>query len=204
MYIEIHNLDIKQEALYFKLNSAFSLETIDGLNEKIKGVYAIYKDNICLYVGQSKNIASRIATHLRGKYQEATSIYIWDVRNIGFSNFMERSAESQKSILNNCEQSLMVKLKPIENLLINMDKEIPTDQQPNICFESFADFTIHNQECYLSITDSSSFIVEGIEVAIDIMNHNSQIDSTLHKNIRKEISDCDVKQFCDLGVKNEA
>ncbi len=69
-------LDIDQKELYFKLVEIFNLESI--VRYRYSGVYAIYKNTKCLYIGMSTNFASRIATHLRGKYRKATTIYFWN------------------------------------------------------------------------------------------------------------------------------
>ena len=204
MYIEIHNYEeCKQDALYYKLNSAFSLDSESGLSEKIKGVYAIYNKDTCLYVGQSKNIASRIATHLRGKYETATDVFMWNVEHIGFSNFMDRQADNKKYILDNCEQYLMGKLKPIDNLLINMDKNIPLDEQPTICFESNADITMNIMKHSLVITDSYSYLIDEICVSIDYLDYSKQIDHASWVKTRSVISGIEQKGFHQLGIKND-
>jgi len=200
VYIEIHNYeDIEQGALYFKLTNALSLETDNGMNEKISGVYAIYNENTCLYVGQSKNIASRIATHLRGKYKKATSIYIWDVKEIGFSDFLDRGSESRKNILNNCEQFLMTILKPIDNLLINMDKEIKEDMQPNIDVNDSSNITFSIRPGVLTITDSYSFAIDNIATSIDYLDYTKKISKKTHKLIREAISLNEIQEFSEVG-----
>lgn len=204
MYIEIHNADIKQESLYFKLNSIFSLESENGKSEKIKGIYAIYKDDICLYVGQSKNIASRVATHMRGKYESFTNIYIWNVEDIGFSDYMSRSNTSQKAILDNCEQYVMTILKPLENLLIDMDKEISKQMQPDICFETDSSFAIHNLENCIIITDSYSYVIDDIETSMDYLNYHEYISSDIHSLVRKSIMNKTVYGLHTKGINNEA
>ena len=57
--------------MFFDLKWMF--QKSNGLIKTI-GVYTIYNDDICVYVGQSKNIASRLATHLSGRYKKATKI----------------------------------------------------------------------------------------------------------------------------------
>jgi len=204
MYIEIHNYeDIKQEALYYKLNNALSIDSDDGLNKKVRGIYAIYNKNVCLYVGQSKNIASRIATHLRGKYKKATEIYIWDVEEIGFDDFNDRNKDAQKGILDNCEKYLMSKLKPVDNLLINMDINVLEDFQPNICFESSSDITFSIQTEALIITNTYSYTVENISSSLDYLDYQKQIDKKTFKKIKNIIVECEQKGFRELGVKNE-
>mgnify|MGYP005614543251 FL=1 len=70
--------NISQKELFFQINHVIN----NGKNEKgIKGVYAIFKNDICLYVGQSSNIASRLATHISGKYSDSTKIFIFKKTN---------------------------------------------------------------------------------------------------------------------------
>lgn len=135
MYIEIHNAEeLTQKVLYFKLNNCFNMETENEINHKFCGLYAIYKDDICLYIGQSQNLASRIATHIKGKYKNATNIYLWNIENLGFYDFSEREKTSQKNILNNSEKWLMKELKPIENLDIDMTFDLNIDKTPEFEF----------------------------------------------------------------------
>lgn len=206
MYIEIHNYeDIEQVALYYKLNNAFSIDNDSGKTEKIKGIYAIYNNDICLYVGQSKNIASRLATHIKGKYKIATEIYFWNVENIGFSDFDSRSTDSKSSILDNIEKYVMSKLTPIENISIDMTISIPEDNAPDICFESNACMTLSFQKhggC-MTITDSYSSNYENLATSIDYMDYSKQISKKTYALIRDIIGDNEIKYFGQKGVKNE-
>lgn len=131
MYIEIHDWDeFEQKELYFKIHNALNMNIKGELNRKIIGVYAIFKKKNCLYVGQSKNLASRIATHLRGKYKEATEIFLFDIQEVGFDDFLKRSKDSQKAILDNAEKYLMKLLKPIDNIDIDMDFNLDDKEKP--------------------------------------------------------------------------
>jgi hypothetical protein len=194
MYIEIHNIEINQEALYFKLNSAFSIDSSDGLTHKINGVYAIYLNDICLYVGQSKNLASRIATHLSGKYKESTSIFLWDVEDIGFSNFHKRSKESQTDILNNCEIYLMKFLKPIENININMSAILSDNESPNITYENGASLTIKKENNLIVVTSDYSIIFDYISVDYSINEDSREIYNHLSELYNKTIPSFGDKQ----------
>lgn len=154
MYIEIHNqTEMTQKVLYFKLNNSFNMEILEENNKKIAGIYAIFKDNICLYVGQSKNIASRLATHLKGKYQNFDYIYVWNIENIGFSDFNKRLQQSRISILDNCEKHIMKLLKPIENIIIDMDFNIDEEKTPDIDFSETPCYIIKNNVSSILITD---------------------------------------------------
>lgn len=118
-----------QKELYFKMCNVISLAT---KNTTIAGIYAIYKNDICLYVSQSKNLLSRVSTHLPGKYKEADYIYLMDIKSLGFDDFNDRNDVSKKSILDNCEKYIMKLLKPIENIIADFSFDIPVEQRPDI------------------------------------------------------------------------
>lgn len=120
MFLHFSIQDLEQKELFYKLSNAFSLAS--DAQKKLEGLYAIFRENQCYYVGYSQNMASRLATHIRGKYSSFTHIYIFTPELFdGFMDFYERSAESRKEILMNNEKELMASLKPIENLAIDMD-----------------------------------------------------------------------------------
>jgi len=106
--------------LYFKLNNSLHLgDPPFGPTYKIAGLYAIYRGDTCYYVGQSKNLPSRIATHLTGKYESADRVDLFFIGEDNFCGFYaDRNKEEQKSILTNNENWLIQKLKPIENIYI--------------------------------------------------------------------------------------
>ena len=95
-----------QKELFFQLNSSMTIEK----DNKISGVYAIYKSDVCLYVGQSSNIASRLATHLSGKYADSDKIFIFE------------STNDEDLIIT--EKYLIQKLQPIDNPLIEGNKNV--------------------------------------------------------------------------------
>lgn len=199
MYLELHNYEeMDQKTLYFKLDSAFNIDAIKYLNKKIRGIYAIFNDENCIYVGQSKNIASRLATHMRGKYKNATSIHTWDILEIGFNDFDSRSKDSQINILNNCEKYLMSKLKPIDNIDIDMDFILDEDNAPDLSYLGF-NIRINSNEYYISISDSYSYAVEGAICTIDYMHYEKVIDDDKHKIISKAIREYDTKIPDSLG-----
>jgi hypothetical protein len=102
-----------QKDLYFQIKSELSYNNRDyGIKD---GWYAIFKENICLYVGQSKNLSSRIATHLNGKYSNCDTILI-------YLNIAEHED------LDLTEQFLMNILKPTENLLVDFTKNISIEE----------------------------------------------------------------------------
>ena len=198
MYIEIHNYyELEQKALYFKLNNAFNMSYTTEENIKIVGIYAIYSNNTCLYVGQSKNIASRIATHLRGKYQNSTDIYIWDIEELGFSDFKKRSQKSREQILNNAEKYIMSILKPIDNIDIDMDIKIKEDEKPTFKIDDNSTFSMHiAYECLKICNDSLSFLEE-IGVSIDFLHHQDKIDTETREIVLKSILETTPTSFCN-------
>lgn len=99
-----------QRELFSQLNHSMIIESDE---KTIKGVYIIFKDNVCVYVGQSSNIASRLATHLSGKYKNANEIFVF------VPEFEEDLIITEKY----CIQ----KLQPTENLRVDFDEKINID-----------------------------------------------------------------------------
>lgn len=204
MYTEIHDWkEFEQKVLYFKLNNAFNVQTESESNHKFAGVYAIFKDDICLYVGQSKNIASRLATHMKGKYTQATEIYAWNIEDVGYSDYMQRSTKSKEEILLNCEKWLMTKLKPIENISIDMDFKLEENQIPEICLESFSGFTLELHKYKLSIYDYHYEGIENIIIDIDYLHYTNIIEDETRDKIIESISSHEKVSFDMKGFKNE-
>jgi hypothetical protein len=116
--------NVEQKELFFKLSNAFSLRENTVLSRKVSGLYAIFKNDICLYVGLSTNLPSRLATHLRGKYSSCTTIRVYLPEENGFPDFYERNEPARKEILSLNEKALMAYLKPIDNLDIDMDFQL--------------------------------------------------------------------------------
>jgi len=112
--------DIDPKNLYFKLNNSFQITSIEYQSPTVKfaGLYAIYKNDTCYYVGQSQNLASRVCNHINGKYSSADRIEIFLARANGFDDFHSRNKESRKVILENNERNLIKILNPIENLML--------------------------------------------------------------------------------------
>ncbi len=166
MYIEIHNWEeYSQKVAYFKLNNAFNMDINSELNYKLAGIYAIYKDDICLYVGQSKNLASRLATHLKGKYKASTCIYLWNIEELGFSDFNIRDKQSQLSILENSEKYIMGKLKPIENILFDINFELTAEEQP--AFKDYEEYYLaDNKEYILGYSSNIKIILDEKKIII--------------------------------------
>lgn len=159
--------DIEQKELFFKISNSLSLLNRDMLkNGKMSGLYLIIKDKYPVYAGQSKNIASRLATHLRGKYQECDYIVIFPVTINGFSDFYDRDENSQKDILLANEKLLMSTFKPTENIAIDMDFTL--DEEKSMEWSSLIKTS---PESVKNIEDLINFLMDN-EVAIIIETHS--------------------------------
>lgn len=98
------NTRLDQKELFYDLKS----KMVDAP----RGWYVIFKENICLYVGQSKNLPSRLATHLKGKYSTADKILIY------------HSYDDSDADLLSTEKYLMNLFKPVENVLVDFSIQI--------------------------------------------------------------------------------
>jgi len=111
--------------LYFRLSNAFRLSDIYCSSTcKYSGVYAIYKESVCYYVGQSSNMPSRLSTHLTGKYSAADEIRLYMPSEFDyFSDFYSERKESQIQILEENENHCINRFSPVENILVNREKD---------------------------------------------------------------------------------
>ena len=77
MFTTFHK-DLTSTQIYYKLNSSFQITLIEYQSSTLKfaGLYAIFKGDICYYVGQSQNLASRISQHITGKYNSCDRVSI--------------------------------------------------------------------------------------------------------------------------------
>lgn len=122
--ISCFEIPATRSELYFHLSSAISLSNpLKSDTYKIAGLYSIHKDSKCYYVGQSQNLPSRLADHLFGKYSTADEFRIYFLGD-GFDDFWMRSKTARKVILENHEIAIMQDLKPIDNIIIDYDREI--------------------------------------------------------------------------------
>lgn len=129
------------KALYFRINSSLNLlDTPLSPTFKLPGVYAIFKQDTCFYVGQSKNVASRLATHITGKYKKADKIIIFPPagEECGCLEFYDLTTENQSHILRLNESILIDRLKPIENILTEYNSDNTYDFVFDI-FEAYND-----------------------------------------------------------------
>lgn len=205
MFLELTHWDkLEQRALYFKLNNIFNLETQSEKNVTIAGIYAIYKDDICLYVGQSKNLASRVATHLKGKYATASEIFIWNIEDIGFNDFSERSTVAQNAILNNVEKWLISQLKPIENILADFDFTLPDTQAPQLSLDNDASISIKIDEYFLVIFNTNFLMGDKVATPVDYMTCYGLITKEVHDRLIEEIQDSiGLVSFVSKNVKKD-
>ncbi len=125
----------ESKELYFKLSNSFHLTMFDerSSNSKFAGLYAIYKNDVCMYVGQSQNLASRLSQHLSGKYESADKVLIFSALSNGYNDFFDRPKESRKRILESNEKMLIKELQPIENLMLP-DQDFSIDKNKKFTF----------------------------------------------------------------------
>ena len=157
--------------LYFNLSNSLNLShAMKSSTYKIAGLYAIYKDDICMYVGQSKNIPSRLSTHLTGRYESCDKVEVFYVCENNFSDFYERNATSQASILENNEKRLINILKPIENLMVDRDAQIKNECLFFVleCDDEYGreDMQILLNESSVTVTDSSFESVYALDTRV--------------------------------------
>ena len=165
--------DIDPKNLYFKLNNSFQITSIEHQSptSKFAGLYAIYKNDICYYVGQSQNLASRICQHINGKYASAGRIEIFLAKANGFGDFHLRSKESRKSILESNENSLIRFLKPIENLMLP-SVEFSIDDDALFVDLGESNITVVLEENYISTSKYSLIMLDDVKAMSD---HNEYI-----------------------------
>ncbi len=150
--------NIAQKELFFQINHILN----NGRDEKgIKGIYVIFKNDVCVYVGQSSNVASRLATHLSGKYSNATKIFIFEQTN------------DEDLIIN--EKYCIQKFKPIENILVSYDEKIDINE----LFELFHDF---EKGAYENILDYYDFSINIDNFNILVATYNFENDLDIIKN----------------------
>ena len=180
------DFDLTQKQLYFKLNNALLLEHTPELT-KLSGVYAIYSSNICLYVGQSKNLASRIATHMKGKYDlKELSIFIFLPYDY-YETFTELDVSDQSLILLKNESYLIKKLKPVENIIADHSIEIDKDFAfTSIIEDSWPEMEIYRHRSSYLISDTEPDINGLLTSKHSIINDWIQEHEQIKKHFEKE------------------
>jgi hypothetical protein len=171
--ISIFECERESKTLFFKLNNAFHLlDPESSSTYKIAGIYAIYKNGVCHYVGQSKNLPSRLATHLCGKYKDADTVKIYFAGEIGGSYdypFYLWSKVDQSIYLDASEACCIAELEPIENIYIpeisNEDEDwiIEPEVESALIEIDETDFTVYRDPFNIvraSKTIQSAFIYE--------------------------------------------
>ena len=169
-----------QRDLFYQIKNEF--EKCDTI---MQGWYIIFKDDICVYVGQSKNLPSRIATHLKGKYENCDTILV-------FENY---EVDEKLDIT---EQYLMNIFKPLENKLVDFSKKINYEEiaECNIYFANedpniegsitekiikYSNFSILNYKRNIFIEN---------ETILDLYENNS-LSNKMKEYIQKSIiNDC--------------
>ena len=132
--ISISDKPEDSKSLYFSLNNSFLISRFRVSSTlKLPGVYAIFKDKVCYYVGQSKNIASRLATHLNGKYKNADEILIYTAYEHISDDFYTLHKDDQSHLLLLNEDILIDIFKPVENILT----EYTVNNEYNVVFDIF-------------------------------------------------------------------
>jgi hypothetical protein len=155
----------EQKELYFQLSSI--VNDANYGTGKVPAVYAIYKGETCFYVGQSGNISSRLATHLNGKFKNATKILI----------FMDGEGNGEKALLEN-EKYLIRLLNPIENILVNNDD--PLDS--SLLFYQFKDL---NASTKLGFGDKADITI--LHTRHELVAFSSEIYPIMYE-IEKDIA----------------
>lgn len=157
--------------LYFKLSNSFHLTMFEDRSStsKFAGLYAIFKNDVCMYVGQSQNLASRLSQHLSGKYESADKVLIFSVVSNGCYDFFDRSKEARKTILENNEKLLIKELRPIENLMLpDQDFNLDEDQRfqffdylsdPDISIECASCTTVYIDKYNITITNTTDPLI---------------------------------------------
>lgn len=168
--------DLDQKALYFKLKSSFEISDI----ESYIGLYSIHKNGVCVYVGQSKNIPSRLATHLKGKYKTADMVKIYLAVNNGFADINSRSKSSIESILTSNEKMLIKHLEPIENIIADYDFELSNSKS----FHYFTDEDYRTHDAEILVSDSEMCFATNDEQMHMIIHAMLDDESMLGSQIR--------------------
>jgi predicted GIY-YIG superfamily endonuclease len=182
--------------LYFNLNNSLHLaDPMFSPTYKVAGLYAIYKNDICYYVGQSKNVPSRLSTHLTGKYESCDLVKVYFIDEHGFHSFYEKNKDDQRVILENNEKYLIRKLKPIENIMVDSDQSVPEKK----IFSNFIEdeenerepsssVNIHINKHSLNVSDDDMFCIESLDSRlIDKYNY---LQAALDDDYREYLEKC--------------
>ena len=159
-YVESFN------GLYSQLKSRISAFEGFGNGKKVSGIYYIFNDNDeLMYIGQSKNIASRITTHLLGKYKHCNKIIIEQV---------------DVCELNDVERFLIDVLKPIDNIMVGEEYNIEKTEWS----EKFID--IHGKYNFSGVLDdiknsprTKIFPKIGVVLSPDFAHYSQNVVETL-------------------------
>lgn len=133
--------------LYIKLKECIGMFDREDRNAKIQGIYFIYnKNNELMYIGQSKNIASRITTHIRGKYRNSHKIIIESIED---------------DSLDDIERFLIDKLKPIDNIIVEQNYDLSESWWANFVLD-----IDHTGKDYNDISKINDHINNGVKTIV--------------------------------------
>lgn len=168
--LSLFECERESKQLFFKLNNSLQLlSPRSSSTYKIAGIYAIYKGDVCHYVGQSKNLPSRLATHLCGKYKDADLVKLFFAGEYcGHTDsecpFYEWSKHDQTEALEANEALCISLFEPIENIYIPDKVEgdqywliDPSSESARIDIDE-SDFSVYRDP--YSIMRSSSLLQE--------------------------------------------
>ena len=147
-----------QKELFSQLNHSMIIESDE---KTIKGVYIIFKNNVCVYVGQSSNVANRLATHLSGKYKNANEIFVF-------------VPEYEEDLIIT-EKYCIQKLQPIENLRVDFDERISID-------DIFAIFHDYEKGAYENMLEFYDFKIKNDDENIFITTDPNENVFNITKN----------------------
>lgn len=168
MFSFIHK-EREQKQLFFQIDTEFK----KCVEDKTIGIYAIYRDEVCLYVGQSKNMASRIATHLSGKYKECTSVIVY------------RSNEEESFCLDETEKFVMKELKPSENIQIDFSYEIDKSKimessilyRMDYCESENIEYDLKEMYDCVILNSRSDLLIMDSEIKADLYHFSNALDT---------------------------
>lgn len=168
MFSFIHK-EREQKQLFFQIDVEFK----KCVEDKTIGIYAIYRDEVCLYVGQSKNMASRIATHLSGKYKECTSVIVY------------RSNEEETFILDETEKFVMQQLKPSENIQIDFSYKIDMGKimecgilyEMDYCKSENKEYNLKGTHDYIILNSRNDLLIMDSEIKADLYHFSNALDT---------------------------
>jgi hypothetical protein len=166
----------KQKDLFYQLKEHLQYD-----KHKTSGIYAIFKNGVCVYVGQSKNIPSRLATHLTGKYKTSDQVLIY-------------VDEDELDDLIPSEKFLIQYYKPTDNVLADYTEDLDIDNLIG-CFHDFvrgANIVIEDSWSYMIINNAFDLFVCDSEIHLNLLENQFLFKYLKHcinsvENHKKEV-----------------